>query len=162
MRVKMGWNSSGMDGNLHKVRVETARYGFCIRIFKLVTGIWKGQVRVDRGRCGSKRVNMVSQVFLLCLPLRVEGSVRVNQELVQVYTGWNESKQFTMRSAFRECSHTQPDLEPGQYGIKIGSTRTRIEPHRNPCQFLMDSESTMRRRKRFLVMFKSFTLISIP
>jgi hypothetical protein len=55
-----------------------------------------------------------------------------------------------MRSVFRECSHTQTDFEPGQHRIKTyrpGSTR--IDPHRNPCQFLMDSESTMRRRKKF-------------
>jgi hypothetical protein len=32
MRVKMGGNSPGIDGNLDTVRVETARYGFCIRI----------------------------------------------------------------------------------------------------------------------------------
>ena len=32
MRVKMGRNSLGIDGNLHMVRVETARYGVCIRI----------------------------------------------------------------------------------------------------------------------------------
>jgi hypothetical protein len=32
MRVKLGGNSPGIDGNLHTVRVEMARYGFCIRI----------------------------------------------------------------------------------------------------------------------------------
>ena len=32
MQVKMGENCPGIDGNLHTVRVETARYGFCIRI----------------------------------------------------------------------------------------------------------------------------------
>ena len=32
VRVKMGRNSPGIDSNLHTVRVETARYGFCIRI----------------------------------------------------------------------------------------------------------------------------------
>jgi hypothetical protein len=32
MQVKMGENCPRIDGNLHTVRVETARYGFCIRI----------------------------------------------------------------------------------------------------------------------------------
>jgi hypothetical protein len=32
MQVKMGENYPGIDVNLHTVRVETARYGFCIRI----------------------------------------------------------------------------------------------------------------------------------
>jgi hypothetical protein len=32
MQVKMDENCPGIDGNLHTVRVETARYGFCIRI----------------------------------------------------------------------------------------------------------------------------------
>jgi hypothetical protein len=49
-----------------------------------------------------------------------QGSVRVNQ--MQVHKGRNGSKQFTMRSAIRECSHTQPDFEPGPYGIKTAST----------------------------------------
>jgi hypothetical protein len=30
VQVKMVGDSPGIDGNLHKVRVETARYGFCI------------------------------------------------------------------------------------------------------------------------------------
>jgi hypothetical protein len=61
---------------------------------------------------------------------------------MQVNTGRNGSKQFTMRSAFRECNHTQPDFEPGPYGIKTVSTRFHpyLDPHRNPCQFLMDFE----------------------
>jgi hypothetical protein len=32
MQEKMGENSPGIDGNLHMARVETARYGSCIRI----------------------------------------------------------------------------------------------------------------------------------
>jgi hypothetical protein len=32
MRVKMWRNSPGIDRNLHTVRVETAKYSFCIRI----------------------------------------------------------------------------------------------------------------------------------
>ena len=32
VRVKMGRNSPGIGSNLHTVRVETARYGFCKRI----------------------------------------------------------------------------------------------------------------------------------
>jgi hypothetical protein len=55
-------------------------------------------------------------------------------------------------------SHTQPDFEPGPYGIKTVSTRfqpyrpgsTRIDSHRNTCQFLRIPGATIRRRKHFV------------
>jgi hypothetical protein len=60
-RIWCGWkmsrNSLRIHGNLHTVLVEKARYSFYLRIWKLSTGIWKGQVRVGRSCCGSKRVN---------------------------------------------------------------------------------------------------------
>jgi hypothetical protein len=34
-QVKMGGNSPEIDGNLHKVRIETARYGFCIQMYNV-------------------------------------------------------------------------------------------------------------------------------
>jgi hypothetical protein len=54
-------------------------------------------------------------------------------------------------------SHTQPDFEPGPYGIKTVSTRfhpyrpcsTRTDPHRNTRQFLRILGVTIRRRKHF-------------
>jgi hypothetical protein len=52
MRVKMGWNSPGIDGNLHTVRVETARYGF-VYGFK----IWSPEY--EKGKYGSVGVAAV-------------------------------------------------------------------------------------------------------
>jgi hypothetical protein len=104
----------------------------------LATGIWKGQVRVGRNLCKSKRVSMGwtdchKLFFYVCRCW----STRVNQELD---AGPHGSKQFTI--------HSVTDFEPGQYGIKpYRPGSTRIDPHRSPCQFLMDSRGTIRRRK---------------
>jgi hypothetical protein len=59
-----------------------------------------------------------------------QGSVRVNQELD---AGSHGSKEFTMRSAFRECSHTQPDLNRVHTELKpYRPGSTRIDQHCNP------------------------------
>jgi hypothetical protein len=43
----------------------------------------------------------------------------------------------------RISDQVHTELKPHQPGS------TRIDPHRNPCQFLMDSGSTIRQRKKF-------------
>ena len=47
LRVKMGWNSPGIYGNLNAVRVETARYGFYTSVFRRDV-LWYSVVRSVR------------------------------------------------------------------------------------------------------------------
>jgi hypothetical protein len=151
----MGGNSPGIDGNLHTVRVETARYGFCIRIQKLVTGIWKGRVRVGRSCCGSKWVNTgLTQFHKLffyvcrCGLTRVgagESGIRCRSTRVEMGQNsliWGlHSGNAVTHSWISNQVHTE--FKPYRPGS------THIDPHRNPCQYLMDSGSTIWRRKKF-------------
>ena len=74
----------------------------------------------EKGKYGSARVAAIGNgstqfhklLFYVCHceSTRVgagESGIRCRSTQVK------QAKKFTMRSAFRECSHTQPDLEPG-------------------------------------------------
>jgi hypothetical protein len=77
------------------------------------------------------------------------GSVQVNQELDA------GSKQLIIHSV---NTVTQPDFEPGPYGIKpYRPGSTRIGPHRNPCQFLMVFGGIIRRRKIYVYVQNFYT-----
>jgi hypothetical protein len=147
MQVKMGGNSPGIDGNLHMVRVETeyekGRYG---------------SVGVTAVRNGSTRAwpSFTSFSFMFagagesgirCRFTRVE--TRQNGLLWGLHSG-------NAVTHSRISNRVHMELKPYR------PCSTRIDPHCNPCQFLMDSGSMIRRRKKVLVMFKIFTRISIP
>jgi hypothetical protein len=108
-----------------------------------VAAVRNGSTRVDRAslhklflyvcRCGSTRVG-AGKTGIRCRSTRVESD---QNSLLRGLHSVNA----VIHSRISNRIHTELKL------YRPGSTRT--DPHRNPCQFLMDSESTIRRRKKF-------------
>jgi hypothetical protein len=121
-------------------------YGFKIWSSEYEKGKYRS-VGVAAVRNGSTRVwpSFTKFSFMFAAAGR-QGLVRVKQEL-QVETGQNSllwglhSGNAVTHSQISNRVHTE--LKPYR------PSSTRIDPHCNLCQFLMDSVSTIRRRKKF-------------
>jgi hypothetical protein len=103
-----------------------------------VAAVWNGSTRFHKlffyvCRCRSTGVG-AGESGIRCRSTRVEKGQ--NSLLWGLHSG-----NAVTQSRISKRVHTE--LKPYRPGS------TRIDPHRNPCQFLMDSGSTIRRRKKF-------------